>query len=162
MKLKVGDTVLHSHSGVCKITDIVTQTFNREERDYYVLLPLFDKRSTCYVPVDYNPEKIHIQPVLTTIQAQELLENAKNASPLDWINNPNERKQKFKSVCNSGSREEKMRLIKAIRKHEEEQKKMGKQLYAADLHIVENCENGLLGELSYVLNIPVEELKNCI
>ena len=95
-------------------------------------------------------------------QAQELLENAKNASPPEWIDNPNERKQKFNSVCNSGSREEKMRLIKAIRKHEEKQKKMGKQLYASDLRMLENCEKELLGELSYVLNIPVEELKNCI
>ncbi len=162
MNLKIGDTVIHSHSGVCKITNIITQTFNSEKRNYYVLSPVYDVRSTYYIPVDYNPEKIHIKSVLTTIQAQELLENAKNASPLEWIDNPNERKQKFNSVCNSGSREEKMRLIKAIRKHEEEQKKMGKQLYAADLHIVENCENELLGELSYVLNIPVEELKNCI
>jgi len=162
MNLKIGDTVMHSHSGVCKITDIVTQTFNHEERDYYVLLPMFDKRSICYVPVDYNPEKIHIQPVLSTSQANELLKKAKNASPLDWINNPNERKQKFLHIYKGVNREEKIRLVKAIRLHEEEQKKLGKQLHATDLHIVENCENELLGELSYVLNIPVEELKNCI
>ena len=82
MNLKIGDTVIHSYSGVCKITDIITQTFNREERNYYVLSPVYDVRSTCYIPVDYNPEKIHIKSVLTTIQAQELLENAKNAFPL--------------------------------------------------------------------------------
>lgn len=162
MALKIGDTVLYSHIGVCKITDKTSNIFNYEDKDYYILSPIFDTRSIYYVPVDYNPEKIHIQPVLTVSQAKELLQYSKNAPALKWINNHNERKQQFNHIFKCGKREEKIRLIKTIRQHEKEQKSVGKQLYAADQRILEGCENELLGELSYVLNITSEELKKYI
>ncbi len=159
MKYKIGDTVLYATIGVCRITDIRTQSFNHEDKNYYVLSPVFDERSTCYIPVDFNTEKVIIQPILTVPQAKRLLQFIKEAPELEWINDPNERKQQFNQIHKYGNREEKIRLIKSILHFEKSQKSIGKQLPNSDSRILKECENDVLNELAFVLDTTLEELK---
>ena len=158
IKLKTGETVVYSTRGICKVTDITTQTIGRETKDYYVLTPVFDSRATYFIPVDYDSEKVHVKKALTRAEAKALLDFAKEAEPLEWIASPNERKQKYDWVYKAEAREKKVRLIKALRAHEQQQKARGKQLYAADSRILSGCESLVSGELAYVLGKTPDEI----
>ena len=47
---KKGDTVLYVSEGVCKITDITEKKFGDDSIEYYILTPVFNNRSTFFVP----------------------------------------------------------------------------------------------------------------
>ncbi|MBQ8827769.1 MAG: CarD family transcriptional regulator, partial [Clostridia bacterium] len=48
----VGDTVIYDTQGVCKIAEITTMNVCNVNRSFYVLKPVFEDRSTLYVPTD--------------------------------------------------------------------------------------------------------------
>lgn len=105
-KLKIGDCVVYSTKGICRITDVEEKVFDRDKRNYFVLVPIFDEMSTYYIPQDYDSEKVHINPSLTESEALDLCEYVKTANPLQWITNPSERKQLFDKIYKSGTRKE--------------------------------------------------------
>lgn len=158
-ELKIGDCVVYSTKGICRITDVEEKVFDRDKRNYFVLVPIFDERSTYYIPQDYNSEKVHIKPSLTEREALDLCEYVKTAEPLDWITNPNERKQSFDKIYKSGTRKEKVHLIKAIKDHEVKQKALGKQLYATDERFLRGCTAIIADELAFVLGRDRDELR---
>ena len=49
-KLKIGDCVVYSTKGICRITDVEEKVFDRDKRNYFVLVPIFDEMSTYYIP----------------------------------------------------------------------------------------------------------------
>lgn len=49
---KVGDCIIYSAHGVCRIDDICEKNFSSEKKLYYVLHPLEDSRLKISVPVD--------------------------------------------------------------------------------------------------------------
>ena len=57
-KLKIGDCVVYSTKGICRITDVEEKVFDRDKRNYFVLVPIFDEMSTYYIPQDYDSESI--------------------------------------------------------------------------------------------------------
>lgn len=158
-KLTIGDTVIYSTAGVCRVNGIVSRGFGYESRDYYELTPIFDVRSTCFVPVDYDEERVHIEPAMTKAQAEALLDYAEKATPLQWITSPNERKQEYGLVNKKGSREEKIRLIKTLMLQEQKQKEIKKQLYASDERILSGCKAHIFNELAYVLGKTTDEVE---
>ncbi len=158
-ELKIGDCVVYSTKGICRITDVEEKIFDRDKRNYFVLVPIFDERSTYYIPQDYDSEKVHIKPSLTESEALDLCEYVKTARPLEWITNPNERKQSFDKIYKSGTRKEKVHLIKAIKNHEAKQKALGKQLYATDERFLRGCIGVLADELAFVLGRDRDELR---
>lgn len=158
-QFNIGDTVIYSTSGICRVKAIVQQAFNYENRNYYELEPIFDARSTCFVPVDYDSEKVHIEKALSKEQAAALLDYAATAAPTPWIALPNERKQQYNLICRKGSRKEKVRLIKALQLQEQKQKAQNKQLYAADERIFSGCKAQIQNELAYVLGKSTDEIE---
>ena len=161
-KIKVGDFVVYSIRGLCLVKEIITRTFDRESHEYFVLAPVFDEQSTYFIPTDYDSERVHIKPALTKSEAKKLMQYAAEAEPLEWISSPNERKQTFDMVYKAGKREEKIRLIKALKQHELQQKEQGKGLYATDAKILHGCEMLIANELAYVLGKSPEEILETI
>lgn len=156
--LKTGDLVVYSTRGICRVTQITSKTFDRERRDYFVLTPVFDEKSTYFIPVDYDPERVHIKPALTKTEAQQLIAFAETAAPLEWISSPNLRKQTYEHIYKAMPREEKIRLIKTLKAHEQHQKEIGKQLYASDARILSGCETLIGNELAYILGKTPDEI----
>jgi CarD family transcriptional regulator len=48
----IGDTVIYGIHGICKITDIQKRDFMGEIADYFILSPIYDERSTVFVPCE--------------------------------------------------------------------------------------------------------------
>ncbi|MFR5876672.1 MAG: CarD family transcriptional regulator [Eubacterium sp.] len=158
-KINVGDYVVYSTKGICRVENIETKNFDRENRNYFVFVPVFDTKSTYFIPVDYDSSRVHIKTALTGQEAKALMEFAENTDPAEWIANSNERKQVYDNLYKTGTREQIIKVIKAIKKHENNQKALGKQLYATDDRILKGCVNLICGELAFVLDKNPEEIK---
>ena len=50
--MQIGTFVHYSTKGICQVREIETMKFSSETKDYYVLVPVFDRNSKYYVPTD--------------------------------------------------------------------------------------------------------------
>ena len=48
--MQIGTFVHYSTKGICQVREIETMKFSSETKDYYVLVPVFDRNSKYYVP----------------------------------------------------------------------------------------------------------------
>ena len=60
---KIGEYVVYGNTGVCKVEDITTMDMVGTEKEYYVLVPVYNKNGRAFLPVDNT--KVVIRPVLT-------------------------------------------------------------------------------------------------
>lgn len=151
-KINIGDYVIYATKGICEVTDIETKKFDRDEKEYYVFAPVYDRMSTYFVPVDYDPEKVHIKSAITVDEANCILADFDDTEAAQWIKNPNERRQAFDLIYRTGERKDIIGVIKALKHHSEEQHKIGKQLYATDEKILRGCKHLIFDELAFVLD----------
>ena len=73
---KTGDTVLYGSEGVCKITDITEKQFGDVSIEYYILTPVFNNRSTFFVPTKNETLVSRMRPILTNREILDLITNA--------------------------------------------------------------------------------------
>lgn len=158
-KIDAGDYVVYSTKGICRVENIETRIFDRDKKDYFVFIPVFDEKSTYYIPVDYDSSRVNIKSALNKNEANELIAFAKSTEPAEWIANPNERKQAYDKLYKSGSREDIIKIIKAIKAHEAKQRQLGKQLYTTDDRLLKGCINLICGELAFILDKTIDEIK---
>lgn len=148
--MDIGGFVHYSTKGVCKVSDVERLKFSNEEKDYYVLIPVFDKNSKYYVPTDYDPEKVKIRQAIAPAAVEELMTYAKTCEPFEWLNNVNERKAKNDEIIRSSDHKRIIRLIKTLRCHEEEQKRVGKKMYLSDTKALKSALHIISDEFAFV------------
>lgn len=159
LRLNIGETVIYSTNGLCKVNDIVTRTVLGKSRKYYVLSPVFRERSTCYVPVDYDSERIRIEKKLSKKQAEEMLVFIADSSPAKWIAQVNDRKLQYSAIVRDGNRKEIIQLIKTLYIYRQNLWEQNKRLNTSDESILNSCREQIFGELAYVLDKPMEEIE---
>lgn len=159
LKLNIGDTVIYSTTGLCKVNDIVIRTVLGKSREYYVLSPVYQDRSTCFVPVDYDSERIRIEKPLSKEQAEEMLVFITDSSPAKWIAHINDRKLQYSAILRDGSRKEKIQLLKTLYIYRQKLWEQNKRPNSSDEHILNNCREQIFCELAYVLDKPMEEIE---
>lgn len=67
-----GDLILYETAGVCRIEEISRLEFLKNDRVYYSLVPVFEKDSVIYVPVDN--EKVKMRPIMSREEAEAFIE----------------------------------------------------------------------------------------
>ena len=157
----VGEHVIYGTHGVCRIGDIVTMPFGTDDREYYVLSPLTDPRSTIFVPLDSEVLVSQMRPVLTKEEIDELLSSLERGS-LCWIANDSERKAFCQATIKSGDRLEMLRMIDMLYIHQEEMKDQKKHFHVTDERFLREAEKLLHEEFSFVLGIPRAEVVSYI
>ena len=75
-----------------------------------------------------------------------------------WIEDENERKEKYKEILHRGDRMELVRIIKALYNHQQAQRSKGKHLHTADEHFFKEAEKMLYDEFALVLNIRPDQV----
>ncbi|MBC8571452.1 CarD family transcriptional regulator [Zongyangia hominis] len=152
----VNDTILYGSHGVCKITGITKKDFGRVSDEYYILEPVYNN-FTIYVPMhnDALAEKMHR--VLTAEEIQAMIRSMPEEDTC-WVENENERKERFKDILARGNRREVLQMIKALYLHQREQQDKGKRLHMADERFFHEAEKMLYDEFALVLNITPEQV----
>ena len=170
MNFNVNDTVVYGTSGVCKIVNIEEKDFMGTKKNYFVLKPIKSDSSTYFVPTNNETLIAKMRKLLSEKEINELIDSMAN-EPANWIDNDNERREKYKNIISKGNHTELIKMIKAIFFEKKEREAIGKRLHASDERFLKDAEQILHGEFQYVLNFNEDQLltyifnrieKNCI
>ncbi len=155
MEFKINDTVMYGNCDICKIVDIRNEKFSDNEQLYYVLKPVYDERSTIYCPVD--SELVKLRKLLTKDEVYELIALMPDTET-EWIENDQERKQRFNDLLRNGNHQQLVKLLKTLYYNRELKTREGKKFYAADERVMKEAEKIVHGEIAHVLDISLEEV----
>lgn len=153
----VNDTILYGSHGVCRITGIEEKNFSGNLVKYYVLCPVYSENSTIYVPVDNEKLAGKMRRVLTPEEIYQIIRVMPQEESF-WIEEENERKEKYKEILARGDRLELVKMIKALYYHQQEQHAKGRRLHTADEHFFREAEKLLYDEFALVLHIKPEQV----
>lgn len=148
--------VVYGLHGVCRIADITEKDFSGQEEVYYILKPVFDDRSTFFVPVK-NESSHKLRPLLSFEEARTLIKSIGDQDTIG-ITDEKHRKDAYKKIIESGDRCEMMRLIKTLYLRKKEQQKAGKKQHIIDEHFMKEAEGILYDEFAYVLKINRDDV----
>lgn len=147
------DKVLYSSSGVCEITEITRKKFGTEEKDYYVLVPVYRNASTVFVPVDSEalcvkmrklPDKKGIDKLFASL-SEELM---------PWEENKYLRHEKFMEIIEKGSEFEIFALARLLVNKSRELLDKGKRLHITDERMLDSARKLIDDMVAYVLDLP--------
>lgn len=154
---KINDTVLYGIEGVCVITEITERQFKGQVMKYYVLKPVYHEGATVFVPVNNESLVAKMKKILSVDEIHQLIHDMPNED-LIWIDNDNQRKEKYREILRNGNRKDLTQLIRTIYLKQEELRKIGKKIHATDDNIFKEAEKILYEEFAYVLNIQKNEV----
>lgn len=156
MTFQVGNYVVHSSQGVCLVKDRVFNSFaTGGEKEYYVLAPLHDQRNTRYIPVEVAHRSLR-----NIMSKEQMMDCIKILPTIDGETNlsKNAKKMFIEQANKSMDTLDKIRLMKTMYLIKEECLKKGKSMSYADEMVLREVENFFFGEISIVMEIPIEEV----
>lgn len=147
------DLILYGSTGVCRVTDIVSKRFSRNdpEKLYYVLTPLY-QTGTITTPVENG--KVFTRPVISRDEAISLIDEIPNIEAKAYHNqNLQQLESHYKEELESHDCRDLLRLTMSTyqKKREREQAKL--KFGAVDRRYMERAEDLLFGELAVALDI---------
>lgn len=152
-----GDQVLYGMHGICRIVDLETKKIGAKAAEYYVLQPIDQSGSRYYVPTQ-NPNAVaKMRPILTQEELHDMLHSADMGKDA-WINDENQRKQRYCSLITSADRAALVQMVHAIHKHKAQLSAAGKKLHSCDENFLRDAEKLLGSEFSLVLNIGHDDV----
>ena len=84
--VQVNDTVLYGSQSVCTVTEICEKTVGKEKLRYYALKPVYDGKSTVYVPCANGKLVGKMRRILSAAEIRALIDSLAGES-LGWIEN---------------------------------------------------------------------------
>ncbi|MEE1279403.1 MAG: CarD family transcriptional regulator [Oscillospiraceae bacterium] len=153
---KIGDVVVYSTAGVCRIEEISPKTFGALKTDYYVLRPLIQTASTVFVPVENERLTCKMHPILSQEEFLKVFCAAKKREPIR-PDSESERREKFTEILESGNRETLILMVYDLNNLKTEQQQCGRRLHLADERLLNSAQNLLFEEISYVFKIDIAE-----
>ncbi|RDW16100.1 CarD family transcriptional regulator [Oceanobacillus arenosus] len=151
----IGDQIIYSVHGLCKIDDICEKTFGNKTRNYYVLHPLDDLRLTINVPV--NSDQAVMLKVMEKEEAEEILQSFLQPG-ITWIEDPRQRNKEYSSLINTGDRKSIVKIANTLIKEQYYASQNKKRLYDQDRNLLTNIQNIMFEELAVSLNTSVGEI----
>lgn len=157
MLCNINDTVIYGAEGVCRIVGISKKNLTGTSKEYYVLKPVYDERSTIFAPVHSEKVQAKMRPVLSREEIHALID-AMPAEDTIWIENELSRREQYKKILADGDRTELIRLIKTLYGHQKSQKEKGRKMHVADETFMRDAERMLHEEFAHVLNIDRDQV----
>jgi CarD family transcriptional regulator len=156
----IGDLVIYSAHGICKINDICDKTVAGITKSYYVLHPMDNKHHlTISIPV--NNDKVAILDLIQKEESKEILESF-NDLGVEWIDKPNIRQQIYSEILNTGDRKEIAKVINTFMRKKIDAELHDKKINEQDRKLLIHAQNILFKELALSMNASYEEIKEMI
>ena len=150
------DVIIYGAHGVCQIVGTEEKRISGVKKTYYILKPIQDNGATIYAPVDNEVVRKKMRHLLTKDDINSLIDAIPNESAR-WIENDNERKERYRNILASGDHAELLKMVKAIYLHKKEREAEGKRLHMIDEHFFKDAEQMLYNEFQYVLQLQTKE-----
>lgn len=147
----VNERVLYGSVGVCEIREITQKDFGGKISDYYILVPLYRKDSTVYVPVDSEQLCEKMRKLPTKDELDAMLDQSV-IKPAQWDDNKYTRRDSFNDMLEKGSTAELLSLIKLLIEHNMQQLGRGKKLHITDERALTDAQKLIEEEIACVLD----------
>ena len=155
-KYQVGDYVLYGVSGACEVMEIGPLSFGGPDKIYYSLKPVYDARSTIYVPVMKEGEIL--RKVITKEEAEKVLGEIKTIEPeTDMLE-----KEACNEILKSGDNIEVSKLIKLLRQIRKENRKNHKGLNMQEERMLRDAERIFFSEMATAFDVSMDEIVHTI
>lgn len=152
----IGDLVIYSAHGICKITDITEKTYGGVTQNYYVLQPIDETENlTINAPIE-KAESV-FQKLMEKDEANKVIESF-HEDGVDWIDKPQSRNQTYNKIMNSGDRMDIAKVANTLLQKRYETEVEGKKFSEIDKKLLQSIESILFKEVSLALNVPFEKV----
>ena len=155
---EIGDYVVKSTDGVCRVDDILHPDLDIANPDklYYLLSPLDNSRAKLYVPTD----KADVQGVRAVMKEEKAWEVINKIPQIKghWIEDSREREAEYKKIIRSYDSEALIGMIKDLYIKKLERLNAGKKNTSMEERFLNNAENLLCSELSFVVGKDKKEM----
>jgi CarD family transcriptional regulator len=156
----IGDLVIYSAHGICKINDICDKTVAGITKSYYVLHPM-DNNHHLTISIPVNNDKVAILDLIQKEESKQILESF-NYPGVEWIDKPNIRLQIYSEILNTGERREIAKVINTLMRKKIDVELHGKKINEQDRKLLINAQTILFKELALSLNTSYEEINEMI
>ena len=156
-----GHVFVYGESGVCRVEDIKICDYGAGKKEYYILQPVFDPRSSLSVPVDSPVFSSRAREILSKEEVLEIIDSLPD-SDSEWIRDEKERLEAFKSLLDSGICKNIAILVRSLYLHKKDLMSKGKKLRSSDETLLQRAEKLLFGEFAWVLGINPNEVVDFI
>ena len=151
---EIGDVVIYSEHGLCKIDDICKKDLFGETRLYYVLHPIGEQTLKISTPVD--GKKKRLMRTMNREEAEELMD-VFGRPGIEWVDDPKHRARAYQSLVQSGDRQKIAEVTGALM---DKKLNTDQKIYDQDRKILNHVQSILFRELSMALGISIEEVAN--
>ena len=158
---QVNDYIVYGNAGVCRVESIGPMSFGdaSAERDYYTLVPVYQKGSRVFTPVDND--KVVMRPILSQEESNALIDSIVDIRPLE-ITDEKHREDAYKEAIRTGDCTSWVRVIKTLHGRMEKRFEQGKKATSSDEKYMHMAKESLYGELAFSLSIPKEQVEEFI
>lgn len=153
----IGDLVIYSTHGVCKIDDISEKTIAGVTRKYYELHPVDDEHQLT-ISAPAGDDRVTILELMDSAEANDVLESFKNPSSKKVSHHPNS----YTKLVDSGDRKEIADIINALLRKKWEMKQDNKKLNGRDQDLLDTAREGLFKELAISLDSSKEQINDTV
>lgn len=152
----IGDLIIYSAHGICKIDDICEKTVSGMTRMYYVLHPMENNHQlTISTPV--HNDKVVMLELIRKEEAKDILGSFKNPG-IKWNEKPNIRLKYYSDIVNTGDRKEIAKVVNTLMRKKMEAERCERKFYEQDRKLLNTTQNILFKELAISLNTSFEEI----
>lgn len=157
---QIGSLIMYGSTGVCKVRDITTMDWHDEEKEYYVLEPVY-QNGVIYAPCDN--EKVAIRPVISEEEANKCIDEIPNMHTEIFPSNSMQQLTKhYQSMIDRHTVIDLLLMKKSIYMKKKAALEANKSLGQIDKKFMKRAEELLYGELAIALDIPVGEVEGYI
>lgn len=156
-----GDIVMYGASGACTVREFCKKKIAGQELDYAVLETEAPPKTTIYLPMSNETLLAKIKRVPSPDEILGMIREIPDHEVV-WIEDDQQRKERYREVLAVCDRHDLIRLIKTLYTRQQEQREVGKKLHSADERIFREAQRLLHNEISFVMQIPPEEVSSFI
>lgn len=155
---QVGQKVLYGIHGVCVVTDFTERTVDRKKVCYLVLEPADQPGSQFLIPT-HNPAAMgKLKAILSSEELQQLLHSDAARGDV-WIQDENQRKQRYRELIGCGDRGALLSMIRALYRHKDAQAAAGRKFHQCDENFLRDAEKLMVSELCLSMGLPSDQAR---
>ena len=158
---EIGDYVIKANNGVCRVEDTLHPDLPNVDKNrlYYLLVPLDNKYSRLYVPIDTAENSL--RRALSEEEAWEVIEKIPEVEAA-WIANDKLREQTYKEAIHSCNPTALVSIIKNLYIRKKQRSEQGKKSTATDERYFKLAEDNLYAELAFALGKDKNQMRQII
>ena len=151
----IGDLIIYSGQGICRIDAICEKTYLGVTKDYYVLHPVENKKLEISIPVDND--KVKMLNLMPPEEAEEMIESFKLPG-IEWIEVMGTRAQTYSDIVKHGNRRDIAKLANTLMRKKRMTEGCGRRFHEKDKQLLTHIQHILFAELAISLTTTYEEI----